>query len=137
MTKEETKLWLRSYRAKKLEIDKLDGMIKQLEAEKYSPKTSRLDKIGGSGSAGSCGPFERLVFKQDELAQLYKQKRLELLDEQLKIEATIARLNETERLLFRCRYIDGMTWEEVAVTINYSWSQMHTIHSQALDKLSD
>ena len=136
MTKEETKLWLRSYRAKKLEADHLGRLIKQLEEEMYHPKTTRFDKIPGS-THGAGSPTERLAIKHLSLVDKYKAMRDELLDGQMEIEETIAELNETERLLFRCRYIDGMTWEEVAVAISYSWRQMHTIHSRALDKLSD
>jgi RNA polymerase sigma factor (sigma-70 family) len=136
MTKEETKLWLRSYRAKKLEAEDLDRKIQELEADIDNPKTTRFDKLPGSSHADGS-PTERLYVKGVAMVEKYKELRADLLDGMSQIEDTIAGLNETERLLFRCRYIDGLTWEEVAVTINYSWSQMHTIHSQALDKLSD
>lgn len=134
MTKEETKLWLRSYRQKKLEAEQIAQTIERLEAEMYHPKTTRFDKIPGS-THGAGSPTERLAIKHIALVERYEVKRMELLEEQARIEETIEKLGETERMLMRYRYIEGMTWEEVAVAINYSWMQMHRIHARALAKL--
>lgn len=137
MTKEETKAWLKSCLQKRQEAASLERAIRRLEQEKYNPKTSKLDQIGGAGSPGTSGPFERLIFKQDELERLYQQKLADLIEEQLRVEKAIESLEPVERMLMRCRYIEGLTWEEVAVAISYSWMQMHRIHSRALDKLSE
>ena len=134
MTKEETKLWLRSYRQKKLEADQLDSLIKRLEAEMYNPKTTRFDKIPGSVH-GAGSPTERLAVKHADLVDKYERRLAELRAEALLIEDAIEALEPVERMLMRYRYIEGMTWEEVAVAINYSWMQMHRIHGRALDKL--
>ena len=40
-----------------------------------------------------------------------------------------------ERLLLQYRYLDGRTFEEIAVQMNYSWRQIHRLHSQALTNL--
>lgn len=136
MTKEETKHWLRSYQAKKLEAADLDRRIQELEADIDNPKTTRFDKLPGA-SHGGGSPTEQLYVKGVAMVEQYKAKRADLLDGMSQIEDAIAGLNETERLLFRCRYIDGMEWEDVAVAINYGWSQMHAIHGKALNKLSD
>ena len=39
-------------------------------------------------------------------------------------------------MLMRYRYIDGLKWEEVAVRMNYSWTQTHDIHGKALKQLN-
>jgi RNA polymerase sigma factor (sigma-70 family) len=137
MTREELKNWLRSYRQKKLEAEQIAKVIDRLEAEMYHPKTTRFDKIPGSVS-GAGSPTERLAVKHIDLVERYEVKRLALLEEQARIEDTIARLDdETERMLMRYRYLEGMTWEEVAVAICYSWKQMHRIHAKALARLCD
>lgn len=136
MTKEETKAWLRSYRAKKLEADHLDRLIQKLEAEIYNPKTTRFDKIPGS-THGAGSPTERLAIKHVELLDKYRAMRDELVDGQRQIEEAIEGLEERERTLMRLYYMEGLTWEAVAVAINYSWRQTHNLHSDALDKLSD
>lgn len=136
MTKEETKLWLRSYRQKKQEAEQLLEAIKRLEAEMYHPKTTRFDKIPGSThDAGS--PTERLAVKHIDLVERYQRKLEDLRAEALQIEDAIETLEPIEQMLMRYRYLDGMTWEEVAVAISYSWMQMHRIHSRALTKLSE
>ena len=40
--------------------------------------------------------------------------------------------DDRERLLLQYRYLDGRTFEEIAVQMNYSWRQIHRLHSKAL-----
>lgn len=40
---------------------------------------------------------------------------------------------EEHKLLLRYRYIDGYTFEQIAVMMNYSWRQIHRLHSEALN----
>lgn len=135
MTKEETKLWLKSCLHKKQEAEQIEEAIKRLEAEMYNPKTAKLDKLPGS-SCGAGSPTERLAIKHIDLLDRYQEKLADLRAEQLRVEEAIETLEPVERMLMRYRYLDGMTWEEVAVAISYSWKQMHRIHGRALDKLS-
>ena len=44
--------------------------------------------------------------------------------------------NDQERLLLHHRYIDGKTWIQVCVLMNYKWAQTHRIHSNALKNLN-
>ena len=37
----------------------------------------------------------------------------------------------------RCRYIDGLSWDDVAEKIGYCWAQTHRLHAQALRKLKE
>ena len=135
MTKDELKNWLRSYRQKKMEMEQLSQTIERLEAEMYHPKTTNFDKIPGSShDAGS--PTERLAIKHLDLIDRYEVKRLELLEEQVRIEQTIETLEPDERMLMRYHYIEGLTWEEVAVAISYSWRHTHRLHAKVLAKLA-
>lgn len=43
--------------------------------------------------------------------------------------------DDRERLLLQYRYLDGKTFEWIAVEMNYSWRQIHRLHSQALTNL--
>jgi DNA-directed RNA polymerase specialized sigma subunit len=43
--------------------------------------------------------------------------------------------DDRERLLLQYRYLDGWTFEKIAVEMNYSWRQIHRLHSQALINL--
>ena len=70
--------------------------------------------------------LEKMINK--ELCESYKAMR--------RIESMISELPEREKLLLRLKYIDGLTWEEVCVKMNYSWRQTHRIHSEALKALN-
>lgn len=43
--------------------------------------------------------------------------------------------DDRERLLLQYRYLDGRTFEEIAVQMHYSWRQIHRLHSKALTNL--
>lgn len=42
----------------------------------------------------------------------------------------------TLRMLMSLRYLDCQKWEEICVKLNYSWVQIHRLHSIALKKLN-
>lgn len=137
MTKDELKTWLRSYRAKKLEADHLASLIESMEAKMYHPKAVRLDRVGGASSSEGGGSPERLAIKHIEMVDKYREKLADLRAEQMLIETTIEQLeDETERDLMRLYYMEGLTWEEVAVAIHFGWRHTHRIHSRVLAKLS-
>ena len=75
------------------------------------------------------------MIRHVELQERYRTKLDELLQAQLEIERAIDTLDPTERTLLRLHYIQGETWEQAAVTMNYSWRQVHRIHARALKKL--
>ena len=43
--------------------------------------------------------------------------------------------DDRERLLLQYRYLDGKTFEWIAAKMNYSWRQIHRLHSKALTNL--
>ena len=132
MTKEE----LRGYRNLKREADQLEQYIARIKAEIYAPRTTHLDAIPGASPNGT-GPTERLALKHVELLERYREKLVELRTAQLRIEKAIEPLSPDERMLMRYRYIDGLTWEEVAVKMGYSWRQVHRIHAKALEHVRE
>ena len=73
----------------------------------------------------------------EELRADYDQKREKLAAELLSIEQAIETLDSTERTLMRLRYIDGLSWQAIALRISYSWQQTHRIHARALIKIKD
>jgi DNA-directed RNA polymerase specialized sigma subunit len=44
--------------------------------------------------------------------------------------------DDRERLLLQYRYIDGKTFEEIAVVMHYTWRWVHKLHSQALNSIN-
>ena len=125
---------LKQYKHIKKEIAQLESKLADVEAALLYPKIQHLSKTpGGQPAAGN--PQEALALYHIELKELYNAKLKELAAEQLAVEKAIESLKPTERTLLRRRYIDGLTWEQVCVEENYSWRQVHNIHSQALKKL--
>ena len=60
----------------------------------------------------------------------------EYVDIRKDIEAVINTVQDlTLRTLLRYRYIDGLTWEQIAVTMNYCYMQVCRMHGMALNEL--
>lgn len=131
MTKEK----LRSYRAIKKERDLLKEKIRELETELYDPRSQRLNGMPRNASGGTNTRLEGQIERRDELIALYQEKESELTDAILEIEGAIELLPSRDRALMRLYYIEGLTWEQVAVEMNYSWRQVHRIHGEALEKI--
>lgn len=129
-----TKKQLKDYRALKKERDDIARRLQELEAELPAPRTSRLDGMPRGGS-GENYVLEAKMDRVDELRQLYEDMKGQLNDQLLQIEKAIEMLESTERTILRLYYIDGLTWEAVAVEVGYGWSQTHRYHASALQKL--
>lgn len=128
-----TKARLRRYRTNKLERVQLQQQLEELEAEMYAPRIQRL--TGMPSAPAKDNPLENLAVRHAELLDRYRAKLDELATEQLAIEQAIDSLGQTERLILRHYYIEGLTWEEVCCQVNYGWAQVHRIHSNALVEL--
>lgn len=132
MTKEQLKAYVELRR----ERDDLARRIEEIELERYSPRSQRLDGMPRGGS-GENYVLEDRMDREDKLLELYRRKKAELDAALLVIEEAIEVLDPRERRLIRLHYIDGLTWEQVAVQMAYSWTQVHRIHGKALEKLKE
>lgn len=127
-----TKARLRAYRDIKLEKDRLEAMVAALE---YGPGGLRMDGMPRSGKIGD--PTGSQAIDHTQVIDLYKQKAAELNKALVEVETAIECLEPRERNLIRLYYCEGLTWEEVCVSMAYSWRQVHRIHAKALEKLKD
>ena len=126
MTKQE----LRQYTRLNIELQRLGEKIDTLESKIISPKIPQLSDMPRGGERLDMADH---VAKLIDLKNLYCAKWDELIAEQKKIEKAIATLADpVERALIGYKYIDGLTWEEVAEKINYSWQWTHKLHGKAL-----
>ena len=60
-----------------------------------------------------------------------------IIAEEEEIEKVITKLETTERILMRYRYIQGLDWEKICVEMHYSWQHIHKIHKRILEKIKD
>lgn len=131
-----TKERLKTYIDIREERDDLNRRIKDIEDDLYALRSQLLDGMP-RGSSGENYVTEELIDQKEELLVMYKVKEGELTAELLVIETAIEKLEPRERRLVRLHYIDGLTWEQVAVEMTYSWRQVHRIHGEALEKLKE
>ena len=59
--------------------------------------------------------------------------RNKILNERIRIEKAISKIqNSVERRIIIMRYMQYLTFEEIAVMINFTWRHTHRLHSNAL-----
>lgn len=129
MTKEQ----LKQYRDIKKERDNLLELLNRLDATISgigSPSFEAMPHVNEIVSK-----VETQAIRRMELTARYEAKVAELTDALQRIETAIESLQPRERTLIRLYYIEGLTWEEVAVKLNYTWRHTHRIHSNALNQL--
>ena len=126
---EQKKEYLKSYRrAIKREQDILDE-IQRLRLDKMFPSVVN-DGMPHGSSHSDLSDYAAIL---DEQIEFLKEERLERVRCYQKIERQIRQMeNEDEQEVLRLRYIKGLKWEEVALKMNYSWKQVHRLHSSAL-----
>ena len=131
-----TKSQLRRYRDLKKELKCLETLISKINEEIYSPQSVELNGMP-RGSPGTGNGIDGKIDKKAELLSLYNEKKARLAAELLKIEQAIDTLDPRERTVLRMYYIEGLRWENIGERTYFSWSTIHRIHSNALNKLKD
>lgn len=119
----------------------LSGRINRMLEEQYRWKclamkvTQNFSPAPGGGESGS--PIERPMDKVDELERKITQAIDELADIRMEIEAVLGQLeDDTLRELMEYRYIDGLTWEQIAEKMHYGREWTCRLHGKALLKIT-
>ena len=118
------------------EIKDLEEQIETLYYRITSPRLSAINDMPGGGSFDEPDKIGKNLDKYHELVEIYEAKKSKLLEKQIAIEKAVSELEPKKRRLIRYRYLKNMSWEEVCVKMQYSWSQIHRLHHQALSDLS-
>ena len=130
MTKED----LKEYTSIKKELEQIQFKLKELEERKTSIKSMIISDMNVQTSHNN-NSIEDLLIKIEECIEEYNKKEIELYNKQLEIENCINSLDATERIIARSRYIEGKTFEQIAVDLNYSWRHTVRIHGKILQKI--
>ena len=86
-------------------------------------------KNGAQGDSSEVAQYIEIGEEiTQELRELHRLRR-----EILAVVATLK--DDTLQNLMRYRYIDGLTFEEIAVKLHYSWRQVCRKHGQALAEM--
>ena len=131
MTKEE----LMQYGSIESEVKQIKERIEYLEEKKTSIKSQVITDMPTGG--GERTDILTLITKIEDSQIELIQKQSKLVDIMESIENTIDRLEDsTERLILRSRYLQCKKWEQICVELNYSWRQIHRLHSNILKKIA-
>lgn len=115
----------------------LRRVIKQLEDRREELETEATRMTVRYSDQPKGAPYDKdrmadLVVEMVELDEKIQAKLAESYELARKIEETIESLPEREQYLMRARYIEGKSWEQIAVDMHYSWQHVHKIHAHAL-----
>ena len=133
-TENEQKIrYLSRYRRLNQRIDRLleeQGRWRE-KAMRITPVLSPVPGDGGSGS-----PIERPMDKVLEIDAEINREIDELQIVRQEIRAALNQLeDENLKLLMEYRYIDGLTWEQIAVKMHYGFQWVCKLHGRALNRL--
>ena len=139
MTKEEVKVYFSQIRKEQYEISHLKTMISNMEFE-LLPSGIRYDKDKVQTSPDDT--MSRVLAKAMDMQKELENSIAKLQERQIKAEKLIQSLeNSDEREVMRYYYMDledgkPLTWEQVAIRINYYKRHVLRIHGNALYNLS-
>lgn len=123
------KEYLWQYRKALLKEKAIEEEIYQLRLDKVAPSLIQDGMPHGSGGSDLSG----YAAKMDELFRELKEQMEKKIAVRLEISRKIEEMaDETESLLLRYRYIQGLKWEDIALRMDYSWRGIHKVHARAL-----
>lgn len=133
MTNQEKKAWLLQYRSLDRQIDRLEKE-KNEWIERATNMSAPSDGMPhGSGVSDTVG---FAVSKAADLAAEIDREIDRLVDLRREIEAAIRTVDDSLlRELLERRYIDGDTWENIAVLMHYSYMHVCRLHGMALARM--
>jgi len=134
VTNQDKKAYLLRYRIADAEIN---DMLREKEhiMSRLTRMTTTISGMPHGG--GESGKLTDGVGKLVELDREIDSRVDRLVELRREIEEHIAALDsDTQRRLLRLRYINGMTWERVAVEMGYERRQTNRIHGYALMSLN-
>ena len=115
----------------------IDRKLKEVDC--WRAKLSRLTPVYSSQPKGGGTIYSRteeIIIKITDMEEAINADIDKLIDLKQEIERVIDSVpNDKERILLKYRYLDGKTFEWIAAEMNYSWRQIHRLHSQALTNL--
>lgn len=124
--------WL--HRARRLD-EEIAGLLETRDAE-FTRVTSITQKLSGSvvQTSKDLHKYDRLVELEMEIDNAVD----ELIRVKGEVLSGIMRLEDgRHRKILRLRYVDGKTFEEIAVMIKYSYKQTRRLHAAALGKMEE
>ena len=130
------KEYLRQYGQLKREVLRLiDERQRWVDlATRITPAYSDAPKGGQSGDGKIPAAVEKIV-EQERRIDAKIAEMTKLLDEIEKLLGEVG--NPDYRLLLELRYLQGLTWEQIAKKMHFSWPHIIRLHGKALLQMQD
>ena len=125
------KEYLQQYRHIQREIEDIDRRMAQIRLKYAAP--SAINYSDMPKAHNSEHDLSDYIVKMDELTDYMISKYTRLRGIEVDIYMRVDRMeNQRERELLRFRYIDGMTWTEIADALDTTERTVYFIHGRAL-----
>lgn len=125
------KEYLQQYRHIQREIEDIDRRMAQIRLKYAAP--SAINYSDMPKAHNSEHDLSDYIVKMDELTDYMISKYTRLRGIEVDIYKRVDRMeNQKERELLRYRYIDGMTWTEIADALDTTERNVYFIHGRAL-----
>lgn len=125
------KEYLQQYRHIQREIEDIDKRMAQIRLKYAAP--SAINYSDMPKAHNSEHDLSDYIVKMDELTDYMISKYTRLRGIEVDIYMRVDRMeNQKERELLRYRYIDGMTWTEIADALDTTERNVYFIHGRAL-----
>ena len=126
--------FLSQYHRIMLEIEKKQRYIDFCEERSKEPSGPKLDDKPRNPNQANEAPFVRWVFKGIEAKEELETLEQKAKSIKLQIERAINTVQEEElQMILTYRYIDLLTWKEIAKVLYYSDRSVRRKHEQALE----
>jgi RNA polymerase sigma factor (sigma-70 family) len=110
--------------------------LEQLRLLSTSVSSPNLSGMPSSGTRKTEPAFARCIQKIIDLEKEVNEEIDRFVDLKKEIRDVINDVESpNERLLLRLRYIEFLTWEQIAEQMSYSVVQVHRIHADALQNV--
>lgn len=121
------------YRKLSARLENIEKNLNQMKDERESLTISYDGMPKGTAISDKTARLATfIVDKENELLDT----KYELVAMQREISKAIAKVENADysRLLYM-RYIDGLTWEEIAVNLHFTWRHVLRLHGRALQEV--
>lgn len=127
---------LQAFRDTAAEIRRLDRELE--EARSTAARVTTSYSLAGGRGGGDGRRTESAALRLEALEAEQLQHLEELVALRYAVERVLERLpTERDRILFRLRYVDGLTWAKVADVLGLTYVRVCKLHGQLLAALEE
>ncbi len=127
---EAKKEYLQSYKKYKQKAKRLEEQLEELRLGKMFPSVGMSDMPG----AHNQKDLSDYMVQYDRIETNIIKARKDAIIRYEEVRQQIEQLeDENEKRVLTLRYLKSYGWERICVEMEYSWRQIHYIHSRALE----